>query len=94
MSAASTDSASGAQDGREGFVDSPLLVWADPAHQIAEPSGLDRADLLDENTSRLAPVSPSSSISGRKDAGLALSDVGATRTTERGSNSSACTITP
>ena len=34
------------QDGREGFVDSPLLVWTDPAHQIAQPSGVDRADLL------------------------------------------------
>lgn len=34
------------QDGREGFVDPPLLVWADPAHQIAQPSGVDRADLL------------------------------------------------
>ena len=34
------------QNGREGFVDPPLLVWADPAHQIAQPSGIDRADLL------------------------------------------------
>jgi hypothetical protein len=34
------------QDGREGFVDPPLLVWADPAHQIAQSSGVDRADLL------------------------------------------------
>ena len=34
------------QDGCEGFVDSPLLVWADPAHQFAQPSGVDRADLL------------------------------------------------
>jgi hypothetical protein len=34
------------QDGREGFVDPPLLVWTDPAHQIAQPSGVDRADLL------------------------------------------------
>jgi hypothetical protein len=34
------------EDGNEGFVDSPLLVWADPAHQVAKPSGIDCADLL------------------------------------------------
>src|ERR1022692_3079409 len=34
------------QDGREGFVDAPLLVRADPAHQIAKPSDVDCADLL------------------------------------------------
>jgi hypothetical protein len=38
--------------------------------------------------------SPSNSISGRNEAGLALRDVGATNTTERGSNSLAWTITP
>ncbi len=36
-------------------------------------------------------VSPSNSISGRNDAGLALRDVGATSTTERGRNSFAWT---
>src|SRR5882724_10260602 len=45
-------------------------------------------------STRTRVVSPSSSISGRKDAGLALEDVGATRTTERGSSSLAWTITP
>src|SRR5215472_71892 len=39
-------------------------------------------------------VSPSRSISGRNDAGLALREVGATRITERGRNSLAWTITP
>jgi hypothetical protein len=34
------------EDGREGFVDAPLLVRADSAHQIAKPSGIDCADLL------------------------------------------------
>jgi hypothetical protein len=38
------------EDGREGLVDAPLLVWADSAHQIAKPSGLDCADLLNQNT--------------------------------------------
>src|SRR5215469_1685569 len=39
-------------------------------------------------------VSPSRSISGRNDAGRALREVGATRTTERGRSSLAWTITP
>src|SRR5712692_8317772 len=39
-------------------------------------------------------VSPSNSIPGRNDAGLALRDVGATSTTERGRNSFAWTTTP
>jgi hypothetical protein len=34
------------EDGREGFVDAPLLVWADFAHQIAKPASVDCADLL------------------------------------------------
>jgi hypothetical protein len=37
------------EDGGEGLVDPPLLVWADSAHQIAKPSGVDCADLLNEN---------------------------------------------
>ena len=37
---------------------------------------------------------PSTSISGRNEAGRALREVGATMTTERGRNSSAWTITP
>lgn len=39
-------------------------------------------------------ASPLITISGRKVAGRALLDVGATRTTERGSIASACTTTP
>jgi len=34
------------QNGREGLVDPPLLVWGDPTHQIAKPPRVDRADLL------------------------------------------------
>ena|SRR5450755_1658207 len=45
-------------------------------------------------STRTRVTSPRRSISGRKDAALALRDVGATSTTERGSNSSAWTITP
>jgi hypothetical protein len=45
-------------------------------------------------STRTRVVSPSSSISGRNDAGLALWDVGATSITERGSSSLAWTITP
>jgi hypothetical protein len=39
-------------------------------------------------------LSPSTTISGRKLADRALRDVGATSTTDRGRNSSACTTTP
>jgi hypothetical protein len=38
-------------------------------------------------STRTRVVSPSNSISGRNDAGLALQDIGATSTTERGRNS-------
>src|SRR4249920_998001 len=43
---------------------------------------------------RTRVVFPSRSISGRNDAGRALREVGATRTTERGRSSLAWTITP
>src|SRR6266536_2403026 len=45
-------------------------------------------------STRTRVVSPSRSISGRNDAGLALRDVGATSTTERGRSSLAWPITP
>ena len=45
-------------------------------------------------STRIRVFSPSRSISGRKDAGRALRDVGATRTTDRGKNSLAWTTTP
>ena len=65
-------------------------------------SGLTRPTSSPSRPASIAPicstrtriVSPSSSISGRKDAGLALWDVGATSITERGSSSLAWTITP
>ncbi len=45
-------------------------------------------------STRIRVFSPSRSISGRNDAGLALRDVGATRTTDLGRNSLAWTTTP
>ena len=45
-------------------------------------------------STRIRVFSPSRSISGRKDAGRALRDVGATRTTDLGKNSLAWTTTP
>ncbi len=45
-------------------------------------------------STRTRVVSPSTISSGRKDAGRALVDVGAIKTTERGNNASAWTITP
>lgn len=42
------------QDGRECFVDAPLLVWREPADEIAKAPGVDGADLLDEDASCLA----------------------------------------
>jgi hypothetical protein len=59
--------------------------------EIAESCHVDRANLFDENACGLTF---DLLISGRKDAGLALRDVGATRTTDRGRSSSACTTTP
>src|ERR1051326_7014103 len=45
-------------------------------------------------STRMRVVSPSNPISGRNEAGLALRDVGATSTTERGRSSFAWTTTP
>ncbi len=45
-------------------------------------------------STKMRVSSPSKSISGRNDAGLALRDIGATSTTERGRNSLAWTTTP
>jgi hypothetical protein len=39
------------EDGSKSFVDAPLLVWADPTHHLAKPSGIDCADLLNEDAS-------------------------------------------
>jgi hypothetical protein len=63
----------------------PLLIWGDSSHQIAKPPNVDGADLPDENADSLAQQL----YLWAEDAGLALSEIGATRTTERGSNSSA-----
>jgi hypothetical protein len=43
-----------AEDGREGFIDTPLLIWADSAYHLAQPSSVNRAYLLDQDTGRLA----------------------------------------
>jgi hypothetical protein len=37
------------QNGRQSFIDAPLLVWGDPPHQVAKLAGVDGADLLDED---------------------------------------------
>ena len=37
------------ENSQKGFVDSPLLLGADPAYQVSETPGVDRAHLLDEN---------------------------------------------
>jgi hypothetical protein len=42
------------EDGRQRFVDTPLLIWRDPPYQVAKVPGVDGADLLDENASSLA----------------------------------------
>ncbi len=41
------------EDGGESFVDTPLLVGGDVAHQFAESPGVDCANLLDQNPGRL-----------------------------------------
>ena len=41
------------QDGREGFVDAPLLFRGDPAYKISEPSCVDGSDLLDQDAADL-----------------------------------------
>lgn len=38
------------ENSHKGFVDSPLLLGADPAYQVPETPGVDRAHLLDENS--------------------------------------------
>jgi hypothetical protein len=36
------------KDGYEGLVDAPLLFWSHPAHKLAESSGIDGPDLLNQ----------------------------------------------
>lgn len=43
-----------AEDGGERFVDAPHLFAGHVAHQVAEPLGVDGADLLDEDAGPLA----------------------------------------
>jgi len=43
-----------AKDRQESLVDAPLLFRADPADQLAESAGIDRSDLLDQHSGRLA----------------------------------------
>ncbi|HEX3921487.1 MAG TPA: hypothetical protein VHY31_04310 [Streptosporangiaceae bacterium] len=62
------------QNSRQSFVDTPLLIRGDPPHKGVKLSGVDGADLLDQNAGGLAPQQ--FYLSGRDDAGMALSDVG------------------
>jgi hypothetical protein len=78
------------QNGRQSFVDTPLLVWSDPPDQVAKPTGVDGADLLDEDAASLAQQF----YLGAERRGPGTERHRGARTTERGSNSSACTITP
>jgi hypothetical protein len=69
-----------AENGQQGFVDAPLLLRTDATHKVSHAARIHYANLLDKDASDLTRRS----ISGRKDAALALRDVGATSTTERG----------
>ncbi len=42
------------QDGRERFVDAPLLFGGEPADQVAKPPGVNCADLLNQDAGGLA----------------------------------------
>lgn len=42
------------KDGQEGFVDAPLLFRRDPAHYLAQSSGVYGADLLGQYAGGLA----------------------------------------
>ncbi len=64
----------------DGPVDFSCLRGVKAAGEVAQPAGVNRAELIDEHT---GPV-PSISISGQKIAGCALVDVGATISVERG----------
>ena len=43
-----------AKDGDEGLVDAPLLFWTHPAYKLAESSGIDRPDLLNQDPGDLS----------------------------------------
>jgi hypothetical protein len=79
-----------AEDGHQGLVDAPLLVGGHPVHEVTEPPSIHGSDLLDQDAGGLAEQFDL----GAERGGLALRDVGATSTTEHGSNSLAWTITP
>jgi hypothetical protein len=72
-----------AKDGDEGLVDAPLLFWG----TLPASSPSRAASTAPTCSTRTRVVSPRRSISGRNDAGLALRDVGATNTAERGRSS-------
>jgi len=78
------------EDGHHGLVDAPLLLRGHSAHQVTEPPGVNGVNLLHQDAGGLAGQFDL----GRNEAGLALRDVGATSTTERGRSSLAWTITP
>ncbi len=75
---------------KQGIVDALLLLRCEVASEVSESAEVNSADLFDQHPGEV----PSTSMSGRNDAGLALVDVGATSTTERGRNASDCTTTP
>jgi hypothetical protein len=41
------------KDGHQGLIDTPQLLRVHPAHEFTEPSGVDRADLLDQDAGGL-----------------------------------------
>jgi len=41
------------KDGHQGVIDAPLLLRAHPAHEFTQPSCVDGADLLNQDTSGL-----------------------------------------
>lgn len=43
-----------AKDGHEGLVDAPLLFWSHPAYKLAESSGIDGPDLLNQDPGGLS----------------------------------------
>ena len=71
------------QDGHQGLVNAPLLFRVYPAYQFTEAPSVNGARLFNQDAGGLTEHVNF----GRNDAGLALRDVGATRTAERGRNS-------
>lgn len=43
-----------AENGQQSIVDAPPLLWAQTTNKVAQPAGVDGADLFNEYTRRLA----------------------------------------